>query len=211
MHKSMIYVLLLVAGSSVAEECQMREFDVSSVKPGHISSLKHLGHTTIRVYHRTNENINELNKSAHMDLPKSLEPYNTVSFTWPQNLPASRASWASKGLRSFSDEYFVYWDDSPHNDCELGLLHFPPKSHQHLAESEPDYFEFLGEDWPGGFFDACYGVAYNYAGIPIFSAFYDSQEPDVQLQLEKRAQYSLLVPEYTIQKNRLYLKTCKSN
>jgi len=186
---------MFISLGAQSNQCPEKNIPLKQFKPGDLSYFKY-ANSSIHIYHRTESEIKALEEKQTL-VAGAIGNSNQPDTGWPSERLHSNASWAANGLRSLDSKYFVFWASTPSNDCNL--IHINKEKKGQDGQS----FSFLPSSWPGGLFDPCYGVGYNYSGRPVFKATYENDP-----KLEKRATYNLLVPEYTINNNVLNIQSC---
>ena len=188
-------LLIFISSNSFSGQCPEKSIPLNQFKAGDLSYFKY-ANSPIHIYQRTESEIKALKEKQAL-VSGALGNSNKPDTGWPSERLTSKESWAVNGLRSLEEKYFVFWGSTPSNDCNLIHINTDKKG------QDGQSYSFLPNSWPGGFFDPCYGVGYNYSGRPVFKAIYEN-EP----KLEKRATYNLLIPEYTINNNVLNIQSC---
>lgn len=161
--------------------------NLSKLKTGHyklIKSNKAQG-ANYFVYHRTMKEIKQLKKSKY----KSENNNNSVHQSWPSYMPATQSKWASKGLRSLSENYFVSWAPTPNLVCSPLPLAFDEIKKR-----------ALWKEGQGGLWDVCYNIGYDYTGRPTFIPDYIETYPNGKLA-KIRSKFNLVIPKHSISNN----------
>lgn len=169
--------------NSKYEVCKDGSYVLPNINFGEEINFSWLGNS-ITIYKRTESEITDL-------LEAQVSGVEQVP-TWWKGMPYKPYTVEDRQLRSQNKMYFVFWTPSPIFGCHL----------VHVQKDEAQkggVYSFLNEDWPGGYFEPCYGIGYNYSGHPIFAA---TGLPENILKLSKNR---LVIPNYSISDNNLNL------
>lgn len=185
---------VLFASAQAADICSGQRLYLDSIPPGtekRVTVTSAFGNKIV-IYHRSKYDNKVMLKSGVGS--NEAKNNNNVTKSWPSYMAASRAEWASLHLRSIHPEFLVVWSPTPNLKCG-GLLVPRPDSGE-----APKEHDFLGKEWPGGYWEPCFGMGYDFSGRPIFKPIY-KDFPD----LEAASNYNLVVPEYKVIGNEICL------
>ena len=195
---------IFVFGSTHAEnKCYEYELKTTTMSPGEYRQIT-LTNNNIRVgiYMRTTSDLTTLANEAKL-IEGAIGNTNKPQSFFPKYIAhPNNNHLLNPNTRSISKQFFVFFSPITYTSdtkyCEI--VHYPKTKPSNF--DEPNFYQWLGSEWSGGFVDQCHGIGYDYAGKPVFSVSYNDKET------EKSSKYNLVVPEHKVMQESILLFVC---